>query len=74
MATATLGLHRPLARASEKQGRGFFARFYAALIEARMRQAMRELAMHRHLLPPGTLEGLSAKATVTDERAPPFTR
>lgn len=38
----------PKAAASRK---GLLARFYDALIEARMRQAMRELAMHRHLMP-----------------------
>ena len=38
----------PKAAASRK---GLLARFYDALVEARMRQAMRELAMHRHLLP-----------------------
>jgi hypothetical protein len=74
MASATIRLHSPLARAREKQGRGIFARFYAALIEARTRQAMRELALHRHLLPPGTLEEFSSKATVTDDSALPFTR
>ena len=37
------------AKAAPKKG--LLARFYNALVEARMRQAMRELAMHRHLLP-----------------------
>ena len=31
--------------------KGLLTRFYDALIEARMRQAMRELAIHRHLMP-----------------------
>jgi hypothetical protein len=38
----------PAAAASRKR---LLVRFYDALVEARMRQAMRELAMHRHLLP-----------------------
>ena len=38
----------PKAVASRK---GLLVRFYNALVEARMRQAMRELAMHRHLMP-----------------------
>jgi hypothetical protein len=36
-------------------GKGLFARFYDALIEARMRQAMRELALHRHLMPENSI-------------------
>jgi len=61
MSTATLRYSGPLAEAtsSSKSGspkagasrKGWFARFYDAVIEARMRQAMRELAMHRHLIP-----------------------
>jgi hypothetical protein len=54
MTTATLRLSTPLAEtktATPAKGKSLLARFYDALIEARMRQAMRELAMHRHLLP-----------------------
>lgn len=36
--------------------KGVLARFYDALIEARMRQAIRELELHRHLLPKNILE------------------
>ena len=34
----------------QPKGKGFFARFWDALIEARMQQAHREIAMHQHLL------------------------
>jgi|GEM_PF-1329595 len=74
MATATIRLHSPLARAREKQGKGFFARFYNALIEARMRQAMRELAMHRHLIPHDAVDAAGYKATLTSDGVLPFTR
>jgi hypothetical protein len=36
------------------KGTGFFARLYQGLIDARMRQAYRELALHRHLLSDGS--------------------
>lgn len=61
MSTATLRYPGPLAEADSSlktaspkaaaPHKGLLARFYGALIEARMRQAMRELALHRHLLP-----------------------
>ena len=66
MSTAALSYSGPLAEAkfSPKTAaskaatptvaparKGLLARFYDALIEARMRQAMRELAIHRHLMP-----------------------
>jgi hypothetical protein len=61
MSTAALSYSGPLAEtksspkaASPKAAtarKGLLARFYDALIEARMRQAMRELAIHRHLMP-----------------------
>ena len=39
-----------LAAKAQPKGKGFFARFMDALIEARMRQARREIALHRHLM------------------------
>ena len=51
MSTATtLRYAGPLSDAPKAPGKSFLARFYDALIEARMRQAMRELELHRHLL------------------------
>jgi hypothetical protein len=65
MSTATLNYPGPIAEAKSAPkaaapqaaaaGKGLFARFYDALIEARMRQAMRELALHRHLLPENSI-------------------
>ena len=60
MSTAALSYSGPIteAKSSTKAAapnaasrKGLLARFYGALIEARMRQAMRELALHRHLVP-----------------------
>ena len=66
MSTAALSYSGPLAEAKSSPKtaapktaapraaaarKGLLARFYDALIEARMRQAMRELAIHRHLMP-----------------------
>ena len=35
---------------AQPKGKGFFARLLDAMIEARMRQAYRELALHQHLM------------------------
>ena len=51
MTTATLGFSTAPAQSRGKSGKGFLARFYAALVKARMRAALREIAMHRHLIP-----------------------
>jgi len=74
MTTATFSLPaaRPAARSAPK--RGWFARFYAALVEARMRAAMREIAKHRHLIPVDVLKAAGYQATVTKDGALPFTR
>jgi hypothetical protein len=71
MSTAALRYSGPLAEAKSStktaapkatapkaaaSGKSLLARFFDALIEARMRQAMRELAMHRHLMPENSAE------------------
>ena len=66
MPTAALSYSAPLAEAKSStkataphaaaSGKSLLARFFDALIEARMRQAMRELAMHRHLMPENRAE------------------
>jgi len=52
------------------------ATFHAptAVAEARMRQAVRELAMHRHLVPEDLLKKYGYTATLADDSAYPFTR
>jgi hypothetical protein len=51
MTTATLRLSSPISAAAGPAKKGLFTRIYNALMEARMRQAMREIAMRRHLVP-----------------------
>ncbi|MEA2880499.1 MAG: hypothetical protein QOF14_5695 [Hyphomicrobiales bacterium] len=75
MTTATfssLPSVKPAARSAPN--RGWFARFYAALVEARMRAAMREITMRRHLVPDGIVKTAEYQATVTKDGALPFTR
>ena len=77
MSTATLRLSTPLAGPVSKPARkrkSILARFYDALIEARMRQAMRELAMHRHLIPEDVLKKAGYSVSLDDDSAYPFTR
>jgi hypothetical protein len=52
MSDAALRYAGPLTETvAPAKGKGLLARFYDAMIEARMRQAMRELELHRHLMP-----------------------
>jgi len=86
MTTATLRLFTPLAPArTAPKRKNALVRFYNALMEARMRQAMRELAMHRHLWPLETVKPIDVvpqdevkragyKATYADAGLLPFVR
>jgi hypothetical protein len=46
--TARIAAASPAVKAQPK-GKGFFARLLDAMVEARMQQANREIAMHQHL-------------------------
>jgi hypothetical protein len=75
MTTATLRLSTPPAKEwVTPKRKGLLARFYHALIEARMRRAAQEIAMHRHLMPDQLLKVSGDRATVTNDGALPFTR
>ncbi len=86
MTTATFRLSTPLADAKTKTAmpaaktamparQSLFRRFYDAVLEARMRQAMRELAMHRHLIPQDVLKQAGyAPTTQTTDGVLPFVR
>lgn len=50
------------------------ARFFNAIAEARTRAAMREIAMHRHLIPEDMLKKNGYVASLGDDSAFPFTR
>ena len=52
MTAITVGQATSTVRAaSAKARKGFFARAWDAFVQSRMRQAEREIAAHRHLLP-----------------------
>ncbi|MEA2873983.1 MAG: hypothetical protein QOH67_3959 [Hyphomicrobiales bacterium] len=64
----------PVERAPVERKPGLLARFFEAMAEARMRQAVRELARHPHLVPEDMLKKYGYTATVSDDGAFPFTR
>jgi hypothetical protein len=68
--------HTPTAlpEAGTMRKRGLLARFFDAMAEARMRQAVRELAMHRHLIPEDLLKKYGYSATLEDDSTFPSTR
>ena len=74
MTTATLRLSTPIPETRTAPRKSFLARFYDAFVEARMRAAMREIALHRHLIPEDVLKKAGYTATVSDDGAYPFTR
>jgi hypothetical protein len=50
-----------------------FARVWAAFVEARKRQAEREIALHRHLLP-GQLQAAGEQLAPRSDKELPFVR
>ena len=60
MTTATLRISTPLPEAEAAPKKSFFKRVLDAMIAARMRQAQRELLMHKHLLPENVRKDLGA--------------
>ena len=73
MTTATLRLSTPIS-AGRTPRKSLLTRLYHAFIKARMRAAMREIAMHRHLIPEDMLKKAGYIATVSDDATYPFTR
>jgi hypothetical protein len=53
---------------------GFWARLLEAMMEARLRAAIRELDRHRHLVPEDLLKKSGYTATLNDDSSYPFTR
>jgi hypothetical protein len=64
----------PLPEARTEPKRGLFARFIEAMMAARLRQAMREIEHHRHLVPENVLKNAGYEPTLTKDGAMPFTR
>ena len=74
MTTATLPLPTRLSAAQSKPKKGLLARVFDAMVEARMRQAVREIAHHRHLVPEDLLKKYGYTATQDNDSVYPFTR
>ena len=74
MTTATLRISAAPPRARTEPRKGMLARLFDAMAAARMRQAMRELQRHRHLIPPHLLKSAGYEATASDDSKLPFTR
>ncbi|MGB9364915.1 MAG: hypothetical protein WCE79_02760 [Xanthobacteraceae bacterium] len=74
MTAATFHTPSALPAARTERQQGFWARLFDAMAEARMRQAVRELAMHRDLVPEDLLKKYGYTATLNDDSRLPFTR
>jgi hypothetical protein len=61
------------AKSASVSGKSLFARLFATFIEARMRQADREIALHRHLLP-RQLQVVGERLAPRSEKDLPFVR
>ena len=53
---------------------GFWTRLFDAMVEARMRRAMREIEARQHLIPENLLKKNGYTATVNNDGRLPFTR
>ena len=76
MAAITYGAHAPAATAAKREAKkttGFLRRLYDGIVAARMRQAEREIALHRHLLP-DEFEIAGHKINFKNEDSLPFVR
>jgi hypothetical protein len=76
MAAVTYGAHSAIETAKpapKTKSKSMLMRFFDAIAEARMRQAEREIALHRHLLP-AEFEIAGLKVSPRSEDSLPFTR
>ena len=62
------------AKAAKPEKKGFWTRTLDALIESRMRQAEREIRLHRHLIPANLLAENGFKANYKDASKLPFVK
>ena len=74
MTAATFHTRAAIPDALTEHKPGFFARVAEAMMEARLRAAMRELNRHRHLVPQDVLKKNGYTATLRDDGRLPFTR
>lgn len=54
--------------------KGFWARVYDGIVEARMRQAEREIRNHLYLVPENVLKSSGYRATLRDSKGLPFVK
>jgi hypothetical protein len=76
MTTATLTMKVPAAPnvAAKPQRKSWLQRSYDALVEARMRQARRELAAFHAMVPDDEVKQAGLRVGLKDDDALPFTR
>ena len=74
MTAAIFHTRTALSEAGTTRQRGFFARLLDAMVEARLRAAVRELNRHRHLVPRDLLKTSGYTASLNDDSQFPFTR
>ena len=60
--------------AKAQPAKGFWARVYDAIVEARMRQVEREIRNHVHLIPEDVLKNSGYRATLRDFKNLPFVK
>jgi hypothetical protein len=70
---AVISAKAPLAAKVPAVGQGLIARLWASFVEAKMRQAEREIALHRHLLP-GQFQAVGERLAPRNEKELPFVR
>ena len=74
MTTVTLPMPTRLAADRTTPRRSLLARLYKALMKARMRHALREIALHRHLIPEDHFKKAGYKDSLADAGLLPFVR
>jgi hypothetical protein len=73
MAAVTYGAGPAVEIATAKKGKSVLRRFFEAIADARLRQAQREIELHRHLLP-AEFEIASHRVNERSEDSLPFVR
>jgi hypothetical protein len=73
MTAVTYGL-APRAAAKARTEKGFWARAFDRLVEARMRQVERELRTHLRYIPEATLKASGYRASLRDSKELPFVK
>jgi hypothetical protein len=70
---AAISAKAPVTAKAPVVGKGLIARIWTSFVEAKMRQAEREIALHRHLLP-GQFQAVGERLAPRNEKELPFVR